>query len=137
MNQLIYEAFTFGNPSVVTGVDSNTGQTLWSTPLETIDGHNELVWVDVAATSADGSMVYFNTRFTSNGEPGAVYAIHTLDAAGCAADYNGDGELNILDFVDLQSDAVAGNDNADINGDGEINVLDFVAFQELFVLGCP
>ena len=57
--------------------------------------------------------------------------------SSCAADFNGDGNLDILDFVALQGAFVDGDPSADINGDGELNILDFVAFQALFQAGCP
>lgn len=57
--------------------------------------------------------------------------------SGCAADFNGDGSLNILDFVAFQSAFQAGEDDADFNGDGQMNILDFVAFQAAFQVGCP
>ena len=55
---------------------------------------------------------------------------------GCVADFNGDGNLNILDFVALQGAFQAGDPSADINGDGNLNILDFVAYQQLFLAGC-
>jgi uncharacterized membrane protein len=54
----------------------------------------------------------------------------------CTADFNGDGALNILDFVALQGAFQNGDASADINGDGDLNILDFVAFQGLFQAGC-
>jgi len=54
----------------------------------------------------------------------------------CAADVNGDGALDILDFVAFQNLFVDGDDAADFNGDGVLNILDFVAFQGVFVAGC-
>jgi len=137
VGRLVYEAFTFGNPSVVTGVDSETGDVLWATGLEKVGTDIELVWVDEAPTSADGSVVYFATRFTSNAYPGAVYAVRVLEAGGCPADFNGDGALNILDFVDFQDAFTAQDPSADCNGDGALNILDFVCFQGLFQAGCP
>jgi hypothetical protein len=58
------------------------------------------------------------------------------EGGGCVADFNGDGMLNILDFVALQGAFQAGDASADINGDGQLNILDFVAFQGLFQRGC-
>jgi hypothetical protein len=55
----------------------------------------------------------------------------------CPNDFNGDGVLNILDFVAYQGAFVMQDDDADINGDGVLNILDFVAFQEIFKNGCP
>jgi hypothetical protein len=57
--------------------------------------------------------------------------------AGCYADFNGDGALNILDFIAFQNAFVGGDPNADCNGDGALNVLDFVCFQDVFKAGCP
>jgi hypothetical protein len=60
----------------------------------------------------------------------------TLGEAGCAADVNGDGDLNILDFVAFQGLFVAGDPAADCDGNGALNILDFVCFQGLFAAGC-
>ena len=57
-------------------------------------------------------------------------------ATECFADINGDGELNILDFVAFQALFVSGDPVADCNGDGELNVLDFVCYQGIFQDGC-
>jgi len=56
---------------------------------------------------------------------------------GCAADYNGDGLANVLDFIDVQEDFASGDDKADVNDDDVLNILDFVAFQTAFEAGCP
>jgi hypothetical protein len=54
----------------------------------------------------------------------------------CVADFNGDGDLNILDFVAFQNAFTAGDESADVNDDGALNILDFVAFQNIFQAGC-
>lgn len=59
------------------------------------------------------------------------------EAPACIADFNDDGDLNVLDFVTFQLAWQAGDGKADINGDGELDALDFVAFQGLFQDGCP
>ncbi len=56
--------------------------------------------------------------------------------AGCAADCNDDGVLNILDFVCFQGLFTNGDDAADCNNDGVLNILDFVCFQQVFQAGC-
>ena len=55
---------------------------------------------------------------------------------GCAADVNGDGVLNILDFVAFQGLFQAMDPCADCDGNGMFNILDFVCYQALFQAGC-
>ena len=80
----------------------------------------------------------FTFRVTT---PNGTSNVATVDIAyaaeGCPADVNGDGLLNILDFVAFQTLFQAGDPAADVNGDGALNILDFVAYQQLFQAGCP
>lgn len=55
---------------------------------------------------------------------------------GCAPDCNGDGNLDILDFVCFQGAFLDQDPSADCDGNGEFNILDFVCFQALFQKGC-
>jgi hypothetical protein len=50
---------------------------------------------------------------------------------------NGDGALNILDFVAFQVLFVGGEVGANCDGNGALNILDFVCYQGLFQQGCP
>jgi hypothetical protein len=59
-----------------------------------------------------------------------------VGAQGCGADFNGDGNLNVLDFVAFQLAWVDQDPAADCDNSGTFNVLDFVCFQQLFVAGC-
>jgi hypothetical protein len=65
-----------------------------------------------------------------------LVAVQSPSAGDCVADFNGDGLLNILDFIALQEAFQAGDQSADINGDGTLNVLDFIDFQSIFQNGC-
>jgi hypothetical protein len=55
---------------------------------------------------------------------------------GCFADCDGNGALNILDFVCYQGLFQSGDPAADCDGNGQLNILDFVCFQGAFVKGC-
>ena len=66
--------------------------------------------------------------------PGVVFY---SEGGGCDADCNGDGELNILDFVCFQSEWQAQTPAGDCDGNGLYNVLDFVCYQGVFQAGCP
>jgi photosystem II stability/assembly factor-like uncharacterized protein len=54
----------------------------------------------------------------------------------CIGDANGDGELDILDFIAFQMKFVAGEASADCNGDGTLSILDFICFQQEWQAGC-
>ena len=54
----------------------------------------------------------------------------------CGADCNGDGTLDLLDFICFQQRVKDKIELADLNDDGRIDVLDFFVFNELFVGGC-
>ena len=59
------------------------------------------------------------------------------DLATCDADLNGDGHLDILDFVTFQNAFVAQDPLADCDQDATFTVLDFICYQTKFVAGCP
>ena len=56
--------------------------------------------------------------------------------APCIADWNEDGQVNILDFLAFQNSYVLKDPDADINQDGVHNILDFLAFQNKWQEGC-
>ncbi len=133
--RVLYRAPGFGGPTKVGVADATDGALIDVAELQQTEGQSELVESDRAAISSDGSVAYFTTRFTGLSQPGAVYAVQLVEAT-CAADFNGDGELNVLDFVAFQNAFTNGDAGADCNGDGELNILDFVCFQKLFGDGC-
>jgi|GEM_PF-3076591 len=55
----------------------------------------------------------------------------------CVADFDGDGELTLFDFLAYQNAFDAGDASADLDGDGELTLFDFLAFQNAFAAGCP
>ncbi|OAB56649.1 hypothetical protein AY599_24865 [Leptolyngbya valderiana BDU 20041] len=54
----------------------------------------------------------------------------------CAADFDGDGELTLFDFLAFQNAFDAGEPAADFDGDGDLTLFDFLAFQNAFDAGC-
>ncbi|NRA57176.1 MAG: hypothetical protein HRU13_03545 [Phycisphaerales bacterium] len=57
-------------------------------------------------------------------------------SSGCAADFDGDGELTLFDFLAFQNAFDAGDGAADFDGDGSLTLFDFLAFQNAFDAGC-
>jgi hypothetical protein len=64
------------------------------------------------------------------------YQMRVTVSAACAIDLNGDGVVNVQDFLAFLALYSAGDAIADTNGDGEVNVQDFLAFLALYALGC-
>ena len=62
---------------------------------------------------------------------------YEFQAGDCAADINGDGALNVLDFVAFQLLWQNADPAADCDDNAAFNILDFVCFQQLFQAGCP
>jgi hypothetical protein len=59
-----------------------------------------------------------------------------FDLVACRVDLDGDGELNIFDFLSFQNAFDLGDSTADFDGDGSLTIFDFLAFQNEFDAGC-
>jgi hypothetical protein len=68
--------------------------------------------------------------------PVAEAQISFAVAGQCYADFNTDGDLNILDFVAFQQAWKNADPTADCNADADFDILDFVCFQSAFKKGC-
>ncbi len=55
----------------------------------------------------------------------------------CRADIEGDGDLDVFDFLAFQGLYAVQDPIADWEGDGDWDVFDFLAFQGDFAKGCP
>jgi choice-of-anchor B domain-containing protein len=62
--------------------------------------------------------------------------VFDYDCNDCAADFNGDGDVNTQDVLSFLNAWNAGDDSADINGDGTVNTRDVIAFLNLWAAGC-
>ncbi len=57
-------------------------------------------------------------------------------APPCRADFDGDGELNVFDYIRFHDAFWIGDPRADFDGDGQLTLFDFLAFQNAFDAGC-
>ncbi|MEQ8316342.1 MAG: GC-type dockerin domain-anchored protein [Phycisphaerales bacterium] len=67
-------------------------------------------------------------------------ARHTVDLSlrplPCLADFDGDGELTVFDFLAYLNAFDAGRTEADLDDDGMLTIFDFLVFQNAFDAGC-
>jgi len=57
-------------------------------------------------------------------------------ADACAADFNADGEISILDFLAFLNAWNDQDNTADMDRNGVINTQDFLVFLNAFTAGC-
>ena len=81
-----------------------------------------------------------SSSFWDIGTDGDLLLVQSLLFAGgdsgCRADFDGDGQLTIFDFLAFQNAFDAGDPLADFDGDGSLTIFDFLAFQNEFDAGC-
>ena len=132
---------------VLAGYTSSFGNS-WDMYVVRTDADGETLWTDVHGGDSDdrahavavgnGAIVAAGWAWSFGAGFGDVHLAAWGDPAlGCAADFNGDGSLDILDFVAFQDAFTLGDAGADCDGSGTLDILDFVCFQNLFQAGCP
>ena len=77
------------------------------------------------------------TEFTTIGfgGPGTV-SMRIEGFGGCAADFNGDGQVDFFDYLDFVSAFANEDPSADFNRDGQIDFFDYLDFVAAFAAGC-
>jgi hypothetical protein len=135
----VYEVYSYAwapdSPSYLTGVSVN------EQAADTIGG-------DWPGQQTQGVTYALHTVKIGEGESieiatTTVVGFATLNGfqikpvGGCDADCNGDGSLNILDFVCFQGEWQGQTAQGDCDGNGQYNILDFVCFQAIYQDGCP
>jgi len=109
--------------------------------------HDDSGWQFVSVRVSDVVDVTseFRVRFVANDNPNDsvteagvdAFSIFVGGTPACRADFDGDGELTIFDFLAFQNAFDAGDLVADFDGDGELTIFDFLEFQNEFGAGCP
>ena len=123
---------------------SDDGGSTWSLAENVADTPEG--WVTAALRVSDVVDItdQFRVRFSATDNPNDSVTEAGQDAfrvivAGdpvCRADLDGNGELNIFDFLEFQNLFGAGDLRADFDDNGELNIFDFLAFQNEFSAGC-
>jgi len=96
-----------------------------------IGGFQASIGQPLAAAVSNGAVV------ADVGFLACLGAVGSVGSDPCPADINGDGELDVFDFIAFQAAFQKQDDAADCNEDGSFNVFDFICFQGAFSAGCP
>ncbi len=113
------------------------------------DGLHGMVEVGTQVALQAGTHALTVEFFERGGGAGVIMSIRGTDgvkrivtagelsrAVECPADFDGDGELTIFDFLAFQNAFDASDPAADFDGDGSLTIFDFLAFQNEFDAGC-
>ncbi|MEQ9096393.1 MAG: S8 family serine peptidase [Phycisphaerales bacterium] len=113
------------------------------------DGLHPMVEVGTQVALQAGTHALTVEFFERGGGAGIIMSIRGLDgvkrvvtadelsrAVDCRADFDGNGVLDIFDFLAFQNAFASGDLAADFDGDGVLNIFDFLAFQNEFAAGC-
>ncbi len=107
-------------------------------------------WFNDLAISADGTLwgareqggglytIDLGTAEATIVIPSRTYRSIAFEApvSSCYADFDGDGELTIFDFLAYQNAFDGGETAADCDDDGRLTLFDFLCFQNAFDAGC-
>ena len=101
---------------------------------------------DSSACAAGGLTVYCNGDMLVSAamqlqDPGGIDSLYVYDLDGSCScifspDCDGDGTLNVLDYLCFLNAFGAGDPSADCNCDGVLDIFDFLCFQNEFMSGC-
>lgn len=67
----------------------------------------------------------------------SLYELRITTAPICYADFNGDGTIDLFDFLAYGDAFDLGKACADCDRDGSVNILDYLCFLNEFAIGCP
>jgi len=101
--------------------------------VDAYDGSGGGVGIDLASVGlAEVSYVRIVAGDGQSPDIDAVSVVRSL----CEADVDGNGELDVFDFLDFQNWFTSGDDRADCDANGRLDVFDFLCFADLYARGC-
>ena len=125
----VYEIDASGDIlGVVAGTESSGPRAAWEL------GNGNIIWTNGAGVNITDVTSGMVTQVFD----GSAQFIDVLFgvAEPCYADFDGDGELTIFDFLGFQNAFDGGDAAADCDGDGSLTLFDFLCFQNEFDAGC-
>ncbi len=99
-------------------------------------GHERIRIISGYAVKSRFDAVAFTERRSPTGPERVVYTDDSVMVVMCFADADGNGYLNIDDFVAFQTSFIQDDAGADCDLSGDLTINDFVCFQAKFAVGC-
>lgn len=117
-----------GNVSVLT----NGGGTFGPATLIATGAHPDTL--AIGDIDNNGSMDIAVTNRDSNN---TSILLSAASGSTCYADCDGNGVLNVFDYICYGGDYAAGAASADCDANGILNIFDYICFGSAFAAGCP
>lgn len=105
----------------------------WDELLAAYNGSGGGVGIDI------GSVGLFEVNFVritaGDGQSPDIDAV-TVARSLCEADVDGNGEVDVFDFLAFQNLFSTGDGRADLDENGQLDIFDYLTFTNLFLDGC-
>lgn len=105
----------------------------WDDLVTAYNGSGGGVGIDI------GSVGLFEVNFVritaSDGQSPDIDALAVVRSL-CEADLDGNGQVEVFDFLEFQSLFATGDGRADIDENGSLDIFDYLTFANLFLDGC-
>ena len=125
-------------PLEITGIESDVSGLTFEPSMFTLSPDSSKT-VTIAFPSSTAGTFSGNIAISSNDPDRAVHTVSVsvivqaqAPSANPKADFNGDKEVNITDFLLFVQAFGSTNSKFDINGDGAVDITDFLFFVESF-----
>lgn len=105
----------------------------WDELVAAYNGSGGGVGIDIG--SAGLSEVGFVRITAADGQSPDIDALAVVRSL-CVADVDGNGEVDVFDFLAFQSLFATGDGRADFDENGLLDIFDYLTFTNLFVDGC-
>lgn len=105
----------------------------WDDLVAAYNGSGGGVGIDIGAVGL--SEVNFVRITAADGQSPDIDALAVVRSL-CAADVDGNGEVNVFDFLAFQGLFTTGDGRADVDENGRLDIFDYLTFTNLFLDGC-
>ncbi|UYV11357.1 MAG: hypothetical protein NCW75_08575 [Phycisphaera sp.] len=105
----------------------------WDELLAAYNGSGGGVGIDIGAAGLlEANFVRITAGDGQSPDIDALAVVRSL----CEADVDGNGEVDVFDFLAFQSLFATGDGRADFDENGSLDIFDYLTFTNLFVDGC-